>query len=117
MAAKKRQLEDTASVPKAKKTKVASEGKKEKKKAKPEHIPQPTAHIAPEETDFPRGGGTSFTPLEVKTIRAEAVKEANDELFKVRDVLTALTCDFIPNPPCRRRNRQGKSRSSDGNQT
>lgn len=117
MAAKKRQLEDTASVPKAKKTKVASEGKKEKKKAKPEHIPQPTAHIAPEETDFPRGGGTSFTPLEVKTIRAEAVKEANDELFKVRDVLTASTCDFIPNLPCRRRNRRGKSRSSDGNQT
>ena len=87
MAAKKRQLEDTASVPKAKKTKVASEGKKEKKEAKPEHIPQPTAHIVPEETDFPRGGGTSFTPLEVKTIRAEAVKEANAELFTVRDLL------------------------------
>ena len=37
-----------------------------------------------EEVDFPRGGGTSFTPLEVKTIRAEAVKEANAELFQVR---------------------------------
>ncbi|KAF7339807.1 rRNA biogenesis protein RRP5 [Mycena venus] len=32
--------------------------------------------------DFPRGGGTSFTPLEVKAIRAEAVKEANAELFE-----------------------------------
>lgn len=39
---------------------------------------------ASDEVDFPRGGGTSFTPLEVKTIRAEAVKEANEELFQVR---------------------------------
>ncbi|KAF9015563.1 U3 snoRNP-associated protein Rrp5 [Cyathus striatus] len=37
---------------------------------------------AQEEVDFPRGGGTSFTPLEVKTIRAEAVKEADEKLFK-----------------------------------
>ena len=36
-----------------------------------------------EEVDFPRGGGTTFTPLEVKAIRAEAVKEANAELFEV----------------------------------
>ncbi|KAF7306752.1 hypothetical protein MIND_00466900 [Mycena indigotica] len=34
------------------------------------------------DVDFPRGGGTAFTPLEVKAIRAEAVKEANEELFK-----------------------------------
>ncbi|KAF7310754.1 hypothetical protein HMN09_00618400 [Mycena chlorophos] len=41
-----------------------------------------TAEKAAEDVDFPRGGGTTFTPLEVKAIRAEAVKEANAELFK-----------------------------------
>ena len=39
--------------------------------------------ILEEEVDFLRGGGTSFTPLEVKAIRAEAVKEVNADLFKV----------------------------------
>ncbi|KAG9314209.1 hypothetical protein JVU11DRAFT_4995 [Chiua virens] len=34
-----------------------------------------------DEIDFPRGGGTTLTPLEVKTIRAEAVREADQELF------------------------------------
>lgn len=82
MAVKKRQLEDSTSVPKSKKTKLATEGKKEKK-VKPDQPTQHPVHTAPEEVDFPRGGGSSFTPLEVKTIRAEAVKEANDELFKV----------------------------------
>ncbi|KAF8578416.1 U3 snoRNP-associated protein Rrp5 [Ramaria rubella] len=33
-----------------------------------------------DEIDFPRGGGSSFTPLEYKNIRAEAIKEANAEL-------------------------------------
>lgn len=82
MAAKKRQLEDSPA-PKSKKTKLATEGKKEKK-VKIDQPPQQTVHTAPEDVDFPRGGGSSFTPLEVKAIRAEAVKEANDELFKVR---------------------------------
>jgi len=44
---------------------------------------QTSAPLPLEELDFPRGGGTSFTPVEVKAIRAEAVKEANEELFKV----------------------------------
>lgn len=86
---KKRQLEDSASAPKAKKTKVASEGKKDKKAGtdKPLKTTAKTAVntpvTAPEEVDFPRGGGSSLTPYEIKTVRAEAVKEANDELFKV----------------------------------
>jgi rRNA biogenesis protein RRP5 len=42
-----------------------------------------TKPLLTEEVDFPRGGGTTFTPLEVKAIRAEAVKEANAELFEV----------------------------------
>lgn len=36
------------------------------------------------EVDFPRGGGTSFTAAEYKTIRSEALKEMKDgEVFKV----------------------------------
>ena len=50
---------------------------------KPKKPKTETAAKPSEDVDFPRGGGTSFTPLEVKAIRAEAVKEANAELFKV----------------------------------
>ena len=39
--------------------------------------------VQADDVDFPRGGGTTFTPLEVKTLRAEAVKEADNELFEV----------------------------------
>ncbi|KAF7320265.1 hypothetical protein MKEN_00811100 [Mycena kentingensis (nom. inval.)] len=35
-----------------------------------------------QDVDFPRGGGTTFTPLEVKAIRAEAVREADADLIK-----------------------------------
>ncbi|KAE9408289.1 U3 snoRNP-associated protein Rrp5 [Gymnopus androsaceus JB14] len=69
--AQKRTLEDATSTHKPKKPKTT------------EHV-APTAaasNLTADEVDFPRGGGTSFTPLEVKAIRAEAVKEANDELF------------------------------------
>jgi len=73
MAAQKRSLEDTSTSRKVKKFKAESEKNK----------PKPRSTTFSEEVDFPRGGGTSFTPLEVKTFRAEAVKEANAELFKV----------------------------------
>ncbi|KAI0046598.1 nucleic acid-binding protein [Auriscalpium vulgare] len=80
---KKRQLEDTAAVPKAKKAKLAPKGEgKKDKSSRPEKTPKNTTSVVAEEIDFPRGGGTSYTPLEVKTIRAEAVKEADEELFK-----------------------------------
>ena len=88
MGSKKRSLED-ASSPKAKKSKVAiaegSTDKKEKKaKAKADKPLQYTSNLVPEEIDFPRGGGTTYTPQEVKAIRAEAMKEAEGELFEVR---------------------------------
>ena len=89
MVSKKRGLED-ASSPRAKKTKPAegSTDKKErkvKKASQKAEKPKPLQHtIVPEEIDFPRGGGTSYTPQEVKTIRAEAIQEAEEELFKVR---------------------------------
>jgi rRNA biogenesis protein RRP5 len=49
-----------------------------------------TKSLLTEEVDFPRGGGTTFTPLEVKAIRAEAVKEANAELFEVSHFFYSL---------------------------
>jgi rRNA biogenesis protein RRP5 len=76
--AQKRPLEDVSTTHKSKKSKVTNEGTT--KKTRPS---QPTSKLVSEEVDFPRGGGTSFTPLEVKAIRAEAVKEADEELFEV----------------------------------
>ncbi|KAH9960794.1 hypothetical protein BGW80DRAFT_1438825 [Lactifluus volemus] len=86
MGSKKRSLEDATS-PKAKKSKVVegSADKKEKKpKAKLDKPLQHTSNLVPEEIDFPRGGGTTCTPQEVKAIRAEAIKEADEELFKMK---------------------------------
>lgn len=78
MAALKRPLDDHSTARKSKKTKTD---------APTENIPQAASKLVSDEVDFPRGGGTSFTPLEVKAIRAEAVKEANAELFEVRNAL------------------------------
>lgn len=47
---------------------------------------QPTTPaLAAAEIDFPRGGGSSFTPLESKAIRVEAIQELKEEeqIFKV----------------------------------
>ena len=88
MGSKKRNLEDGTS-PKAKKSKLAAEASTDKKrktakaKVRADKPPETTSSIVPEEIDFPRGGGTTFTPQEVKAIRAEAMTEA-DDLFKVR---------------------------------
>ena len=87
MVSKKRTLEDAAS-PKAKKSKLAAEASADKKQKKVKakiHVDNSleSSNIVPEEIDFPRGGGTTFTPQEVKAIKAEALKEA-DDLFKVR---------------------------------
>jgi hypothetical protein len=114
MVSKKRTLEDAAS-PKAKKSKLAAEGsadkkgKREKAKAKADKPLQHTSNVVPEEIDFPRGGGTSFTPQEVKTIRAEAMKEA-DELFEVRTRITGvyvLPFAYVQHGRTPRRRRKG----------
>lgn len=81
MAAQKRALDDSSSTQRAKKPRA--EGDKTKGKNKSSTNGPAATSLATEEVDFPRGGGTSFTPHEVKAIRAEAVKEANAELFKV----------------------------------
>ena len=89
MVSKKRNLEDDASPKAKKKSKLAAEAstdkkqKKVKAKVKADKPLETTSNIVPEDIDFPRGGGTTFTPQEVKAIRAEAMTEA-DDLFKVR---------------------------------
>ncbi|KAK7064381.1 rRNA biogenesis protein RRP5 [Favolaschia claudopus] len=74
MAALKRPLDDPSTSRKPKKSKTAD--------LPFENPPHFTSKLVADDVDFPRGGGTTFTPLEVKAIRAEAVKEANAELFK-----------------------------------
>ena len=87
-ANKKRALEDASSNPKSKKSKTDST--KSKGRTSSEGPVVASSSLVTEEVDFPRGGGSSFTPLEVKTIHAEAAKEANDELFAVCAQLLAL---------------------------
>ncbi|KAL4241734.1 hypothetical protein ABKN59_000784 [Abortiporus biennis] len=79
---KKRLLDDASANPKAKKTKVDNISKK----LQPDISVKATSSLLQEDVDFPRGGGTLFTPLEVKTIRAEARKEADEELFEDKNV-------------------------------
>jgi len=73
MAVLKRPLDEASLNHRSKKAKTTIRGAKAE---------IPSALVA-DEVDFPRGGGTVFTPLEVKAIRAEAVKEADEVLFKV----------------------------------
>lgn len=75
----KRVLDEGSSTQRAKKVKLTD---KDKSKAKEQPIEAPSK-LTMEEVDFPRGGGSSFTPIEVKAIRAEALREADSELFKV----------------------------------
>ena len=81
MAAGTKRANDDSAAPKAKKTKV--EHKTQTRQSLTDKPAQPASSLVADEVDLPRGGGTSFTPLEVKAIRAEAVKEANEELFRV----------------------------------
>ena len=92
MAAGTKRANEDSSAPKAKKTKV--DHKPQKRQSLADKPVQPASTLVSDEVDFPRGGGTSFTPLEVKAIRAEAVKEANEELFQVSDMFRTATCMY-----------------------
>jgi rRNA biogenesis protein RRP5 len=83
--AKKRSLEDAGEGASPKKIKLASKPEK-KRKSEASQMPVQALSGPSEEVDFPRGGGTTFTPAEVKSIRAEAQREANEDIFKVRVV-------------------------------
>jgi hypothetical protein len=76
----KRVLDEGSSTRKAKKIKFADEDNSGKAKEQPL---MPPSNLTTEEVDFPRGGGSSFTPIEVKALRAEALREADSELFEV----------------------------------
>lgn len=55
------------------------EGDKPAKAAEPRPTPSFVSTLRAEETDFPRGGGTSLTALEVKQTRDEGRREAEAE--------------------------------------
>lgn len=96
MAPKKRPLDDASSASTSKKAKGTPKEKSlksTKSSASAEaEFPAPTfaSSIIRDEVDFVRGGGTSFTPFEVKTIQREGLEEADKELFKVHPLLTSL---------------------------
>ncbi|EGO30779.1 hypothetical protein SERLADRAFT_444441 [Serpula lacrymans var. lacrymans S7.9] len=88
MVGHKRGLDDKSSFQKSKKKKF-SEGALQGKQATQKAV------------EFPRGGGTSFTPLEVKAIRAEGVDEANVKLISVNFLIRHIlknNVDSIKNP-------------------
>ncbi len=106
MAAQKRSLDESGSTQKHKKSRVSSSH---------EATAAPVSQLIPNEIDFPRGGGTSFTPLEVKTIRAEASKEADQELFKAYTSISSFSSLLIVtrmprNPKRPRRERENRKR-------
>lgn len=76
----KRAIDEDASTRKAKKIKFVDGDKGSKMKEKQVIS---SSNLTAEDVDFPRGGGSSFTPIEVKAIRAEALREADGELFDV----------------------------------
>ena len=73
---------------------------------------------APDEIDFPRGGGSSFTPLEQRAIRAEALKEADEEIFKVREPRRGLIILMLSTggakPRCQKSKEEAKEWPSQG---
>jgi rRNA biogenesis protein RRP5 len=78
MPGKKREREEAEPSKKPKKIKFTSDE------------PKLSSKLAPEEVDFPRGGGSAFTPLEYKKMRSEAIREADAEL--VFEVSLAFIC-------------------------
>ena len=88
----KRALENAGEGTSPKKIKLASKPEK-KRKSEAAQVSVQTSSSPGGEVDFPRGGGTSFTPAEVKTIRAEAQREANEDVFKVG--FEHMRCMFV----------------------
>jgi rRNA biogenesis protein RRP5 len=87
--ATKRTLEGESEGTSPKKIKLASKPEKKRKSGAAQTSVQ-TSSGPSDEVDFPRGGGSSFTPAEVKNIRAEAQREANEDIFKVGYSLPVL---------------------------
>jgi rRNA biogenesis protein RRP5 len=88
MAVQKRTREDTGTRP-TKKAKTEEEVVK-----KPSAAPRQvfTSSLVADETDFPRGGGTTLTPFEYKGLREEGRREADTEIAEVRDIAARVVC-------------------------
>ncbi|CAG8647448.1 11805_t:CDS:2, partial [Acaulospora colombiana] len=54
-----------------------------------EHSVAKSSLALSEEIDFPRGGGSSLTPLELKETRAEGIREADSQIFKDSNIQTS----------------------------
>lgn len=80
MAVQKRSREETGSRP-TKKAKT-EEAAVKKPSAAPRQVF--TSTLVADETDFPRGGGTTLTPFEYKGLREEGRREAETEIAQVR---------------------------------
>lgn len=68
MPGKKREREDVEPLKKPKKIRFTDDE------------PKSTSKLGPDEVDFPRGGGSAFTPFEYKKLKNEAIREADAEL-------------------------------------
>ncbi len=79
MAIAKRSADSAAERP-IKKARTADAGAAPKK---PSVNPVFTSALVADETDFPRGGGTSLTPLELKETREAGRKQADSEVQAV----------------------------------
>lgn len=82
MAVQKRTREETGTRP-TKKAKT-EEGVVKKPSVAPRQVF--TSSLVADETDFPRGGGTTLTPFEYKGLREEGRREADTEIAEVRDI-------------------------------
>ncbi len=91
MSTKKR-VQEEGDGQKRKKQKLANENA-------PTGVHPVTSVLSKDEVDFPRGGGSSFTPVEYKQIRAEAIKELKDEVFKVCSAIRPSERDSDFNDP------------------
>jgi len=88
MASSKRTRDEAPASQKAKKQKKSHTGLSDTR-------PPLQSSLINEDIDFPRGGGTSLTPLEIKTAKAEAQKEADEELFKVSNLHPRYVLQYL----------------------
>ena len=90
---------------------------REKKRTKVQEDTVESGHpLAAGEVDFPRGGGSSFTPVEYKSIRAQAIQELKDEdIFKVSYItkiwLTAMCSNLFKDSASKKKGVKGTKKA------
>lgn len=78
----------------------------------PRPAPSFVSSLRAEETDFPRGGGTSLTALEVKQTRAEGRREAEAEAQAEASYSVAHQGTAGPRIALTRRSRQNRPKNA-----